>query len=314
MKMPGCVELIEASRFYGDVLGVNRVSLRLTAGITGLVGPNGAGKSTLMNLITGLLRPTSGQVSVLGLRPDDPEAFFKVVGYCAQYDAFPRGVSGREFLQNTLALHGFPRSESRARAASALKQVGLDGTPADRSVDAYSKGMRQRIRLAQAMCHEPKVLVLDEPLNGLDPVARAQVIELFRQLADAGAIVLISSHILHEVDLISDRVVLLNGGYVVAEGDVAGIQGESQESQHLYIRCSDARAVARRIFSLAHVAEISMHTDGEGLFLRTTDADAFYLSFNRLVLQEGWQVESIGPADETIESVYQQLVVREHGL
>ncbi|MDE0420542.1 MAG: ABC transporter ATP-binding protein [Gammaproteobacteria bacterium] len=299
----------DVSRFYGDVLGVNRVDLDLEPGIIGLVGPNGAGKSTLMNLVTGLASPSRGRVVVRGVVPNDAEAFYRRIGYCTQYDAFPVGMTGRRLLISLLRVHGFARDRANELANAALDRVGMTAA-ADRPVDAYSKGMRQRIKLAQAICHEPEVLVLDEPLNGLDPQARAEVTEIFREFGAVGAHVLISSHILHEVDAISDRVVFLDNGYVIAEGDAPGIKGElKQYPMQIYVRSEHAPSIASRLFELGHVTEVRLHDDGAGLFARTPDADRFFLAFNRLALAGAWHVDAIGTADETVEAIYNYLVV-----
>jgi len=302
------IVLHDLSKFYGDILGVNRIGLEIEPGITGLVGPNGSGKSTLMNVIAGLIAPTRGQLKVLGVTTSQTEKFFGQLGYCTQYDSFPAGINGHDFICNTLLIHGYDRKTAEQLTSQALEQVSLTEA-ALRSVDSYSKGMRQRIKLAQAICHQPKVLILDEPLNGLDPMARAQVIELFRGFADAGKTVLISSQILHEVDLISDRVVLLNSGYLVAAGDMANIQCETGEPMKIFIRSCHASAIAAQVFAFEHVVEAQMHNDGEGLFIRSTDADAFFLAFNSHVVDKGWTIESMGPADETIEAIYQHLIV-----
>ena len=304
------VRLENVSRFYGDVLGVNRVNLTIGPGITGLVGPNGSGKSTMMNLIAGLMRPNRGSIEVLGLTPSTPEIFYRQLGYCTQYDSFPAGMTGHQFVKSILKVHGYSDSAADMLTQDAMHSVDLLDA-AHRRIEGYSKGMRQRIKLAQAICHRPQVLVLDEPLNGLDPMARAQVISLFRELADAGASLIISSHILHEVDLISDRVVLLNSGYLVAEGDVEGIQGETGEPMQIFIRSSSAAEIASRLFRFDHVMEVQLHQDTQGLFVRSTDADAFFLAFNQLVLSERWTIEAISPADETVEAVYRHLIVQE---
>ncbi|MFL6228083.1 MAG: ABC transporter ATP-binding protein, partial [Pyrinomonadaceae bacterium] len=175
----------DVSKFYGEILGVNRVNLAIAPGITSLVGPNGSGKTTLMNLMTGLLRPTRGKISVLGATPHEPERLFRTVGYCSQFDSFPRGATGREFISSYLSVHGYTRGEVNDLTDAALDRVSMNEA-ADRKVAGYSKGMRQRIRLAQSIAHNPRVLILDEPLNGLDPMARAEIIRLFRQLADEG--------------------------------------------------------------------------------------------------------------------------------
>jgi ABC-2 type transport system ATP-binding protein len=178
------------SKFYGEVLGVNRVSLSIAPGVTSLVGPNGAGKTTLMNLMTGLLRPTKGTVQVLGVSPSDPESFYRNIGYSSQFEAFPQGLSGYQMVRSMMDLHGFPGAEAETRTWKTLERVGMTDA-AHRRVAGYSKGMRQRIRLALALGHDPRVLVLDEPLNGLDPMARAEVIELFRKFAESGMHVVI---------------------------------------------------------------------------------------------------------------------------
>ena len=298
----------DVSKFYGEILGVNRVNLSIAPGITSLVGPNGSGKTTLMNLMTGLLRPTRGRISILGTPPDEPEELFRKVGYCAQFDSFPRGMTGREFISFFLGVHGYGKSENDELTSRALARVGLT-EDANRKVAGYSKGMRQRIRLAQSVAHNPSVLILDEPLNGLDPIARAEVIRLFRQLADEGLHLVISSHILHEVDMMSDCVVLLNNGYVVAEGDIHGVRGEMEEHpMQILIRCDCPALLAARVFEGDDVVEVRLHKDRRGLFVKTRDADKFYLMLNRLVIECGITIESIAPADDDLNAVYQYLI------
>ncbi len=298
----------DVSKFYGEVLGVNRVSLSIPPGITSLVGPNGAGKSTLMNLMAGLLRPTHGTVSVLGIPPDRPEELFRRLGYATQIDAFPRGATGFGFVADSLQVGGWPRAEAEALAWKAIERVGL-AEAAARKVGGYSKGMRQRIKLAQAMAHEPQVLILDEPLNGLDPMARAEVIALFRELAAGGLHVLVSSHILHEVDVLSDQVILVNGGYVVAEGAIEGVREEMEaHPMQIAIRCPEPARLAARLFEQDHVVEVRLDPDGSGLLVRTRDADRFYLLMNRAVVEHGFAIESVAPADADVEAVYQYLI------
>jgi ABC-2 type transport system ATP-binding protein len=297
------------SKFYGDVLGVNRVNLSIPPGITGLVGPNGSGKTTLMNLLVGLIRPSRGRVSVFGLTPEQPEELFRLVGYAAQYDSFPAGLTGFQFVESYLRVHGFGAQQAEALTWKALERVGLV-EPAGRRVAGYSKGMRQRVRLAQALAHEPSVLVLDEPLNGLDPMARAEVIGLFRELADGGLHVIVSSHILHEVDLISDQVVLINGGYIVAEGEIGDVRDEMEEEHpvQVLVRCDRPSLLASRVFEADHVVEARLLEDGKGVLVRTRDADKFHLALNEIVLANGLTVETVAPADADVNAVYQYLI------
>jgi ABC-2 type transport system ATP-binding protein len=296
------------SKFYGEILGVNRINLQIAPGITSLVGPNGAGTSTLMNLMTGLLRPTRGSISLLGIPTDQPEQLFRKVGYCTQFDSFPRGVTGREFVNSFLLVHGFERKRANELSQLALERVSLVEA-ADRKVAAYSKGMRQRIRLAQSIAHEPAVLILDEPLNGLDPMVRAETIALFRKLASEGLHLIISSHILHEVDMMSDRVVLLNNGYIVAEGNIHGVRDEMEEHpMQILIRCDQPARLAAYVFAQDHVVEARLHDDRRGLFVKTRDADRFYLMLNRAVADGAVNVESVAPVDDDLSAVYQYLI------
>ncbi|PYP93613.1 MAG: ABC transporter ATP-binding protein [Candidatus Angelobacter sp. Gp1-AA117] len=296
------------SKFYGEVLGVNRVNLSVPSGVTSLVGPNGSGKTTLMNLMTGLARPTQGSISVLGLSVDDPEELFRRVGYCTQFDSFPKGVTGYEFVYQSLKLRGIATNDAHRLAKEAIDRVNL-WEVAHRKVAGYSKGMRQRIRLAQSIAHHPTVLVLDEPLNGLDPMARAESIALFEALGKEGLHVIISSHVLHEVDKISDQVVLMSYGYVIAEGEIHGVRNEVKEHpMQILVRCSQPNLLASRLFSQDHVVEAKLNHDGQGVLVRTLDAGEFYLLLNRVVLEEDIALEAVAPADDDVNSLYQYLI------
>ncbi|HNR38686.1 MAG TPA: ABC transporter ATP-binding protein [Acidobacteriota bacterium] len=307
------IVLRDVSKFYGEVLGVNRVSLAVEPGITSLVGPNGAGKTTLLNLMTGLLRPTEGEIEVLGIPVNQPERVFRHVGYCTQYDAFPKGLTGYDFIRGFLRLHGLPEAEVEALTRDALARVNMTDA-AGKKIAAYSKGMRQRIKLAQAIAHKPRVLILDEPLNGLDPMARAEVIAIFQEVAANGCIVIVSSHILHEVDILSDRVILMNHGYVVAEGGIHDVREEVEEHpMQILVRCDRPAVLAARIFELNHAVEVKLHPDGRGLLLRTKDAAGFYRLMNRIAVEENLTMEGIQPADDDVQSLYDYLIGNEGG-
>ncbi len=307
------IVLRDVSKFYGEVLGVNRVSLAVEPGITSLVGPNGAGKTTLLNLMTGLLRPTEGAIEVLGIPVSRPERVLRHVGYCTQYDAFPKGLTGHDFIRGYLRLHGLPETEVEALTRDALARVNMTDA-AGRKIAAYSKGMRQRVKLAQAIAHKPRVLILDEPLNGLDPMARAEVIAIFQEVAADGCIVIVSSHILHEVDILSDRVILMNHGYVVAEGGIHDVREEVEEHpMQILVRCDRPAVLAARIFELNHAVEVKLHPDGRGLLLRTKDAAGFYRLMNRIAVDENLAMEGIQPADDDVQSLYDYLIGNEGG-
>ena len=307
---PGNEILFEdVSKFYGEVLGVNRVTLNIPPGITSLVGPNGSGKTTLMNLMAGLLFPDHGRIVVRGISPRDPEALMRITGYATQYDTAPRWATGFTFITTGLLLFGYSRSEAEAKAWKALEIVNLTEA-ANRKVAGYSKGMRQRVRLAQAIAHDPDVIVLDEPLNGLDPLVRAETIAMFHTWAAEGKHVIISSHVLQEVDVISDQVVLIANGMIVAEGQIRKVRDEIEEHPSQYIvRCRDANAsgVAEMLFREPHVTEIKLNADRMGLLVLTRDREQFARALSRIAL-DGHRIESVMPADENVDALYEYLI------
>jgi len=297
----------EVSRFYGEILGVNHVTLSIPPGITSLVGPNGSGKTTLMNLMTGLIHPDAGSISMRGLSPRDPENLMRVTGYATQYDAAPRWATGFSFITTGLLLFGFSREQAEERAWNALKQLGL-AEAANRKMAAYSKGMRQRVRLAQAIAHEPEILVLDEPLNGLDPLVRAETIAMFRAWANQGRHVILSSHVLAEVDIISDQVILLANGTVIAEGKIRDVREEISERPCQYlVRCEDASRVASLLFSEDHVTEVRLNDDRGGLLAMTKDSERFSRALGKLAVS-GYKIDSVIPADESVDALYEYLI------
>jgi ABC-2 type transport system ATP-binding protein len=302
------------SKFYGEVLGVNRVTLSLAPGVTSLVGPNGSGKTTLMNLMTGLIRPSRGSVSVLGMSPDNATEFFRAVGYCTQFDSFPRGVTGWEFVYDGLRLHGLTHLQAAELAEEAINRVGI-AEAVHRKVAGYSKGMRQKIRLAQAIAHHPSVLILDEPMNGLDPMARADARALFDALGKQGMHVIISSHVLEDVDRISDRIVLITGGYIVAEGNIHQVRQEVREKpMQVLVRCEQPQVLASQIFAMNHCVEAKIHADGKGVFVRTRDVDQFYIILNEIGSQGIVKIDAVAPADDDANAIYQYLIGSDGGV
>jgi ABC-2 type transport system ATP-binding protein len=297
----------EVSKFYGEVLGVNRVTLHIPPGITSLVGPNGAGKTTLLNLMTGLIHPDNGAIRMRGISPRDPEHLMRITGYATQYDAAPRWATGFSFITTGLLLHGYSRPEAEEKAWKALELLGLSDA-AQRKMAAYSKGMRQRIRLAQAIAHEPDLLLLDEPLNGLDPLIRAQTIALFRDWAARGKHVILSSHILQEVDVISDQVVLMANGMIVAEGAIRDVREEIHEHPSQFIvRCRDASRIAALLFHEDHIAEIRLNEDKSGLLVKTRDRERFSGALGRIA-GDGYEIDGVIPADENVDALYEYLI------
>jgi ABC-2 type transport system ATP-binding protein len=299
--------LDEVSKFYGEVLGVNHINLHIPPGVTSLVGPNGSGKTTLMNLMTGLIRPDQGSISMRGVSPRDPENLMRITGYATQYDSAPRWATGFTFIATAMLLFGYSRAEAEGRAWKALERLNLTGA-AHKRMAAYSKGMRQRIRLAQAIAHDPELLILDEPLNGLDPLIRAETIELFRLWAAQGRHVIISSHVLQEVDEISDQVILISNGMIVAEGKIREVRAEIHEHPSQFIiRCEDAPRVASLLFNEEHVTEIRLNEDRGGMLVMTRDRGRFAHSISRIAL-DGQRIDAVIPADDNVDALYEYLI------
>jgi len=305
--MSDLITFNEVSKFYGEVLGVNHVTLNVPPGITSLVGPNGSGKTTLMNLMCGLIHPDRGSIEVRGISPRRPELLMKQLGYATQYDAAPRGVTGFDFILAGLLIHGFPQKEAERRAWTAIERVSLTDA-ARRKVGAYSKGMRQRIRLASALAHEPRILILDEPLNGLDPLVRAETIALFRQYAAEGRHVILSSHVLQEVDVFSDQVILIANGMIVAEGHIRGVRDEITEHPSQYLlKCSNPSRVASLLFQEDHIAEVKVSDDGAGLLVMTRNREGLAHALSRIALL-GNDIDGVIPFDENVDALYEYLI------
>jgi ABC-2 type transport system ATP-binding protein len=223
-------------------------------------------------------------------------------------------VTGFEFVYDMLRLHGLSDAQAKQLTGEALHRVGLIEA-AHRKIAGYSKGMRQKIRLAQALAHHPPALILDEPLNGLDPMARAESMALFEALGRQGMHVIISSHILEEVDRISDRVILMTSGYVVAEGNIHQVRQEVRDKpMQILVRCSHPELLASQVFTSNHAVEAKLHSDGRGVFLRTRDVDSFYMLLNRIAAEGTVQIEAVAPADDDVNSIYQYLIGSDGGV
>jgi ABC-2 type transport system ATP-binding protein len=297
------------SKWYGNVIGLNKLSIAIHRGVTGLLGPNGAGKSTFLQLATGQLRPSQGDVRVLGHRPWSNAALNRHIGLCPEQDAFFEWMSGRQFLVTCARLAGLGRDADRA-AEHALDQVGMT-EHARRAIKGYSKGMRQRTKLAQALIHNPDVLFLDEPLTGTDPVARRDLMDAMIRLADAGKSVIFSSHVLHEVQAVTSRIVLLNRGRLVAEGEIRQIRDLIDKHPHrIMIRSGDDRDLAARLLRADDVRGIEFPGDGDeaGFVMLTDRPDAFYARLPALASEGAATIEQLYSEDDNLEAVFKYLV------
>jgi ABC-2 type transport system ATP-binding protein len=306
--MTATLEYIRASRWYGPVIALNDVTTTVEPGVTGLLGPNGAGKSTFLKLAAGQLAPSQGEVKLLGQPAwGSPEAFHHV-GLCPEADAFWEGMTGLQFVTALLRLSGYDEAECAQRAEKALAEVALLEAK-DRKIGGYSKGMRQRVKLAQAIAHDPQVLLLDEPVSGMDPINRRHVVDLVKRLGREGKTVLVSSHILHEVEAMTRRVLLIHNGRILAEGDVREIRDLMDEHPHtVALRARDPRALARAVVGAGHVLSLTFGAEGEWVTVQTARPDEFYGSLHEAALESG--VSEMYSPDENLESVFKYLVAR----
>ena len=306
--MTPTIEYVRASRWYGPVIALNDITTVVEPGVTGLLGPNGAGKSTFLKLAAGRLAPSQGEVRLLG-RPawGSPEVFHHV-GLCPETDAFWEGMTGLQFVTALLRLTGYDDAECRQRAEAALGEVALLEAK-DRKIGGYSKGMRQRVKLAQAIAHDPQVLLLDEPVSGMDPINRRHVVDLVKRLGREGKTVLVSSHILHEVEAMTRRVLLIHNGRILAEGDVREIRDLMDEHPHtVALRARDPRALARAVVGSPHVLSVTFGAEGQWVTVQTARPDDFYGSLHDAALEAG--VSEMYSPDDNLESVFKYLVAR----
>ncbi len=302
------VEFREVSKWYGNVIGINRLSLRVTAGVTGLLGPNGAGKSTLLQLATGQLFPSQGTVRVLGQRVWNNAALNRCIGLCPEQDAFYEWMTGLDFVWTCARLSGMSRDEAREAAEQTLEAVGMTKNR-NRAVRGYSRGMRQRTKLDQAMVHDPEVLFLDEPLTGTDPVARRDLMDIIHRLAGDGKSVLVSSHVLHEVEALTPNIVLLNRGRLVAEGHVREIRDLIDKyPHHIVLVCDEYRKLAARVLTWEDVEGVRVLAKEHGVMVETRAPDAFYRRLPKLSLEEGLAIREVYSDDDNLEAVFKYLV------
>ncbi len=295
------------SKWYGQVIGLNDVTVTVPPGITGLLGPNGAGKSTFMKLITGQLNPSKGTVKVLG-QPiwQNPGLYFRI-GFCPEQDAFYERMTGLEWVKALVRLNGFSDAEAAQAAERALTAVDLMEA-ANKKIGAYSKGMRQRVKLAQAIVHDPELLILDEPLTGMDPLGRRKTMKMIREWARQGKSILVSSHILHEVELMTPNILLINNGRILAEGNVHQIRDLIDEHPHtVFIRAEDPRGLAKEF--LTHADVISMRFAPGAVVVETGKPDEFYARLTELVAAgQCGTVDEVTSPDDNLQAVFKYLV------
>jgi len=310
---PGSVLVTkELGRWYGQVVGLNELTVDVGTGVTGLIGPNGAGKSTFLKLIAGEIRPSRGEIRVLGEDPFSSRELKRRTGFCPQQDALYDDMSALEIVRFLLRLSGFGASEAEERAVAALRRVNLEESMRRRA-GGYSKGMRQRVKLAQAIAHDPELLVLDEPMTGLDPIGRRDLLVLLRALGEEGKSILISSHVLHEVESLTENILLLHRGRLLAQGTVPEVRRLlSKHPSRIELSAQRPRELARELLAHEEVVSVRLsaragHIGGQ-LDLETNDAEAFYRRLTAVAAAGGYGIESLASSDASLEAIFDYLV------
>jgi ABC-2 type transport system ATP-binding protein len=307
-EMTPVVEFHQLSKWYGIVIGVNKLTLTIEPGVTGLLGPNGAGKSTLLQLATGQLRPSQGSVRVLGRETWNNSSLNRLIGLCPEQDAFYEWMTGDDFITTCARLSGLGRRQAHDAAARAIASVGMTSAK-DRAIRGYSRGMRQRIKMAQALVHDPEVLFLDEPFTGTDPLARRDLMDIVGRLGAEGKTVIVSSHVLHEVQSLTPNIVLLNHGRLVAEGHVREIRDLiDDQPHHIVLVCDDLRGLASRLVGWPDVEGVRLLPEGRGVVAETRAPDAFYSRLPALSLEDGLAIRAVYSDDDNLEAVFDYLV------
>jgi ABC-2 type transport system ATP-binding protein len=301
----------ELGRYYGQVVGLNELTTELPGGIVGLVGPNGAGKSTLLRLIVGEIQPSRGWIKVLGETPFGNRELYRRLGFCPQQDALYEDLTGYEIVRLLLRLGGFSPAESKARAEQALERLSMTARMHHR-VSTYSKGMRQRIRIAQSIAHSPAFLVLDEPMTGLDPLGRREILELLRSLGESGAHVLFSSHILYEVEHLTAEIVLIHRGRLLAKGRLPEVRALlSKHPRRVEIGARRARDLARALVGCDEVVSVKVGRTGDVDDRLSVEARAigpFFQRLNAIAAGERFGISNIRSADASLEAVFDYLI------
>ncbi len=306
--MKAVIKTEKLSKWYGNILGLSDVTLDIEAGIIGLLGPNGAGKSTFLKLITGQIKANIGSVRINGQLVRNNHRLFSKIGFCPESDSFYEEMTGWEFVTGLLKLHNYAPPEREKKTRKALEIVDLEKKK-DRRIKTYSRGMRQRLKLAQAIAHDPEILILDEPLNGLDPLGRRKLIRLIKSLRDEGKTVIVSSHVLPEIEAMTNDIILIHQGKIFAQGDIHYIRDLIDTHPHMIsVKCSDPRKVASRFIKEDFILNIDFSSEKDTFVVKTNNRDEFFSRLSKIFIEENTDVREITSPDDNLQAVFDYLI------
>ena len=304
------VQTNSVSKWYGNVLGVSEITINVGRGVHGLLGPNGAGKSTFLKLISGQLKTNIGDVKIFDKPINNNYELFNKIGLCPENDSFYRGITGWEFILFSSKLLGYKGNEAEKRAEKAIDRVGLIESK-NKLISEYSLGMRQRIKLASSIIHEPDLLILDEPLRGIDPLWRVKIINLIKEFEMMGKTVIVSSHILSEVEDMTDSIILIHQGKIFAQGKIEQIRNLLDSHPHqISIKCNNPRIVAERIIKDKHILNINFNDEKEQVIINTNNRDRFFDDLSKIIVDNKLKIEEITSPDDNLQAVFDYLIGR----
>ena len=296
------------SKWYGNILGVSEISLEITPGVQGLLGPNGAGKSTFLKIATGQLKQNLGKMTAFGELVYNNYRLFSRVGFCPEYDCYYKDVTGWEFILFLARLHDFKGKEAADMTALALERVGMRENE-NKLISAYSLGMRQRLKIAASIVHNPDLLVLDEPLRAVDPLWRVKIIRLIKQFEKEGKTVIVSSHILPEIEAMTNNITLIHQGKIFAHGDIQEIRSLIDTHPHqISIRCNNPRLLAEKLIRCDYVLNIHFNDNGNNVMIETNNRDSFFDSLLKIIMETGLEVEEMTSPDDNLQAVFDYLI------
>ena len=304
------INLEQVTKNYGNVQGISNINLEVNKGITGILGPNGAGKSTTMKIILGLSRPSRGRVTVDGKNPFDDWELKKNFGFVPEYDCFYEHMSGLEFVSYFLRMHDFQKEEADKKAREALSELGLEEAM-ERKINTYSRGMRQKTKVARATVFDPEVLVMDEPFQGADPTTRMLLMKKMTQWAENGKTILVSSHILHDVQSLTDNIALINNGKMLAHGnrhEIRNLINVPRPISIVPVKNGNLRKLAKRLLDEKWTKATAIDEETNELTVETTQTEDIYLEIPKILQKEKITIEKIYSEDDSLDSLYAKLV------